>query len=304
MAVETPSSTNAATVNTNTGSQRTTRRTEAQGLARLEARTPSLSAAPRSAAQLPSRATQARSGAIKPSEYRPYDVSVKELAVPRERLRFGNDLQGESIDCTPRKAFQAEVRAPSSQGSKTGVFYQVDAQTFVRARDRALQAQGDRGRDVLQRSAADFERMGAKLYLNGSGGGGIATTKPTPDGRVEAISGFNLPKTAGQQESLDVTRRGVMKIDNVNVAECMQGLADDRLKLYGYKSVATLPITERLPDGWPQDRLGEQIHSLVIIPNHLLGSSALDSPAAQCTSQEEFYEAGRQAYERMYKAAS
>ncbi|AOK05977.1 hypothetical protein WK25_15470 (plasmid) [Burkholderia latens] len=91
-----------------------------------------------------------------------------------------------------------------------------------------------------------------------------------------------------------------MKIDNVNVAECMQGLAADRLKLYGYKTVATLRITERLPAGWPQDRMGEQIHSLVKIPDHLVGSSALDAPAVQCTSKEEFYEAGLQAYKSMY----
>lgn len=254
---------------------------------------------PDNAAPQPPRATQA-SGVVKPSEYRPHNVSVAELAVHRDPLTFGNDLHGLSIICKPLKAYQVDVTSPS-QASKTGVFYQVDAQTFVRARDRALQAHGDRGRDVLQRSAADFERMGAKLYLNGSGSGGIATTKPTPDGRVEAISGFNLPKTAGRQESLDLTRRGVMSLDDVNVAECMQGLAADRLKLYGYRTVATLPITKRLPAGWPEDRMGEQIHSLVKIPNHLLGSSALDAPPVRCASEDEFYKAGRQSYESMYR---
>lgn len=199
------------------------------------------------------------------------------------------------------KAYRAEARPPSSEERKAGIFYQVDSETFVRARDRALAAQGDYASDVLPRTASALEEMGAKLYLNETGSGGIATKKLGDDGRTEAISGFNLPKGAKGRGDLDLTRRGVMKLDGVNVAECMRSLAEARLQLYGYKTVATLPLEARMPASWPEGKPKDPIHSLVRIPSRPPSPNTLDKEAVECTTQEEFYEAGRQGYLEMYK---
>jgi hypothetical protein len=176
-----------------------------------------------------------------------------------------------------------------------------DPETFARARDRALAAQGDYASDVLPRTASALEEMGAKLYLNETGSGGIATNKLEDDGRTEAISGFNLPKGAEGRGDLDLTKRAVMKLDGVNVAECMKSLAEARLKPYGYKTVATLPLEARMPAFWPEGKPKNPIHSLVRIPSLPPSPNTLDKEAVECVTQEQFYEAGRQAYLEMHK---
>ena len=112
----------------------------------------------------------------------------------------------------------------------------------------------------------------------------------------------DLPKGAPGRGDLEVARRGVMKLDRVTVAVCKQPLADSRLTLYGYKTVATVPLEAEMPAFWPEGKPKHRRHSLVMIPRSRPPSpNTLDKEPVSCTTIEEFKEAGRQAYLEMYK---
>lgn len=253
---------------------------------------------------------------LSPSQYLPCNVTVQEREAPSQNLHFGSDLKGAPISCLPKALYSVKVTHPSIQAyidarrepspkagtEESGIFYEVDSETFVRARDRALKSQGALGHDVFRRPPAEYDAMEAKLYVNETGEGGLGAWI-LPDGRVEAIGAFNMRKTAENPDriSMDVARRGIMKLRKINTAECLQNLAAQRLELYGYKTVAKVPIKERMPPDWPQQRQDENLHSLVLIPSRPPSPDTLDKPPVECKTLEEYYQAGKDAHEEMYK---